>query len=153
MTDYGVCLMCGETIVSSDLLPVPISTLNGPRFTHRECSLREVLGGIGHQIAHEYWCLQRQDPNAGLTHRQSALMVWRLSELLGPDEVASRASDVRGVGEEKPLWKEGEPWRADDERDDAWGAEVLRWAESEDPPEWPPPTRTDPAPGSGAESA
>ena len=42
---------------------------------HRECLLRSVVGGIGHLIAHEYWCVQRSDPDAGLTYRQSAKLV------------------------------------------------------------------------------
>lgn len=42
---------------------------------HRECTLRNVLGGIGHVLAHDYWCLQRHDPDAGLDYRTSALLV------------------------------------------------------------------------------
>jgi hypothetical protein len=33
------------------------------------------MGGIGHLIAHAYWCFERGDPDAGLTYRQSALLV------------------------------------------------------------------------------
>lgn len=42
---------------------------------HRECMLRAVVGGIGHLIAHEYWCLQKGDPDAGLDYQQSARLV------------------------------------------------------------------------------
>lgn len=43
---------------------------------HRECSLRSVMGGIGHLQNHQVWCLERHDPDAGLGYRTSALMVW-----------------------------------------------------------------------------
>ena len=43
-------------------------------YGHRECFLRDAVGGIGHLIAHEYWCSTRGDPDAGLTYRQSALL-------------------------------------------------------------------------------
>lgn len=42
---------------------------------HRECSLRGVVGGIGHLIGHDYWCVLRHDPDAGLSYRRSALLV------------------------------------------------------------------------------
>lgn len=44
---------------------------------HKECSLREVMGGIGHLENHELWCTQEHDPDAGLGRRQSALLVWQ----------------------------------------------------------------------------
>lgn len=50
---------------------------------HRECLLREVTGGIGHLIAHDYWCNVRADPDAGLTRRQSALLVDLYVALVG----------------------------------------------------------------------
>ena len=84
----GVCILCDEGIGDYDAW-VP---LNAAQYAHHECSLREVMGGIGHQIAHEYWCKQRHDPNAGLTHRQSAQMVMALVDVLGIDEVARRAA-------------------------------------------------------------
>jgi hypothetical protein len=43
---------------------------------HKECSLRSVLGGIGHHTQHDYWCVVMGKPDAGLTYRQSALEVW-----------------------------------------------------------------------------
>lgn len=46
-----------------------------PVKAHRECALRAVLGGIGHLEDHALWCLERDDPDAGLTYRQSALRV------------------------------------------------------------------------------
>jgi hypothetical protein len=152
------CLACGEIVDPDDpLMPVPVGTLSGPRFTHRECALREVMGGIGHQIAHEYWCLQRHDPDAGLSYRHSAQLVWKLTQLVGADEVARRASDVPGVSEEEPepptwvsgwqavsqaLW-EGEREQEDAEPDDDWAVAIVRWAENEEPPEELPPPRPD----------
>ena len=75
------CQLCHE----------PLDPIFDDEAIHRECSLRSVMGGIGHLIAHEHWCTQRRDPDAGLTYRQSALMVAALTEILGPDEVARRA--------------------------------------------------------------
>lgn len=43
---------------------------------HRECSLRSVLGGIGHLTNHIKWCSEMHDPDAGLGYRESALQVW-----------------------------------------------------------------------------
>lgn len=43
---------------------------------HRECSLREVLGGIGHLKNHSYWCGEMHDPDGGVGFRESALLVW-----------------------------------------------------------------------------
>ena len=45
---------------------------------HRECSLRSVLGGIGHHIDHGRYCHGELGPDAGLSYRQSALLVWRM---------------------------------------------------------------------------
>jgi hypothetical protein len=44
---------------------------------HRECVLRAVLGGIGHHVDHARYCRGELGPDAGLTYRQSALLVWR----------------------------------------------------------------------------
>lgn len=43
---------------------------------HRECSLRTVLGGIGHLLDHDYWCVHHHDPDGGRTPRQSSIEVW-----------------------------------------------------------------------------
>jgi hypothetical protein len=135
MTELGECLMCGEPVLDDG---VPIHTLEGLRTNHRECALREVLGGIGHHLGHEYWCQQMHDPDAGLSYHQSALMVMRLYELLG-DELITR-DPVLGGGraseEPRPQWVVGMDPASDD--DEEWGLVVLRWAEG-DPPEFPPP--------------
>jgi hypothetical protein len=63
-----LCELCGESCSE----PFDgVRTMVG----HRECFLRESMGGIGHLIAHAYWCFERGDPDAGLTYRQSALLV------------------------------------------------------------------------------
>lgn len=45
---------------------------------HRECSLRSVLGGIGHLVDHERYCGGELGPDAGLSYRLSALLVWNM---------------------------------------------------------------------------
>ena len=57
---------------------------------HRACVLRSVMGGIGHLIAHDYWCTQYHDPDAGLTYRQSALLVDEFVHLVGAEETVRR---------------------------------------------------------------
>jgi hypothetical protein len=68
--------MCDQPVVpGGDISPTSLFTENGRQTAHRSCMLREVIGGIGHLIAHDYWCVQHHDPDAGLTRRQSALLV------------------------------------------------------------------------------
>lgn len=43
---------------------------------HRECHLRGVLGGIGHQVDHERYCTLGGDPDAGLSYYESSKLVW-----------------------------------------------------------------------------
>lgn len=71
------CVYCDEPIYG-DLASGVIYTIyteNGPRHGHYQCGLREVVGGIGHLVAHDYWCVQKNDPDAGLTRRESSLLV------------------------------------------------------------------------------
>lgn len=42
---------------------------------HRECALRNVLGGIGHILDHAHFCTGPLGPDAGLDYRTSALLV------------------------------------------------------------------------------
>jgi hypothetical protein len=90
-TDIGgeprECVLCDEHIHVHDAW-VP---MNAIQFAHHECALREVLGGIGHQLAHVFWCLDKRDPDAGLTFRQSARMVVALVDVLGIEEVSRRS--------------------------------------------------------------
>lgn len=84
---WGLCVLCDEDITEhDDWIP-----LNPAQNSHRECSLREVMGGIGHHLGHEYWCRQQHDTDAGLTRRQSAKMVVALIDVLGIDEVLKRS--------------------------------------------------------------
>jgi len=62
------CPLCEEEVTGDW---ATLYTEEGARQAHRVCMLREVLGGIGHLIAHEYWCA-KGDPDAGLTPYQSA---------------------------------------------------------------------------------
>ena len=74
-----LCLLCGQLLDPAD-----------DEAMHRECNLRAVMGGIGHLIAHAYWCVERSDPDAGLTYRQSALLVDAFVAVVGVDEAARR---------------------------------------------------------------
>jgi hypothetical protein len=85
--DRRQCVLCDEDIGAYEAW-VP---LNAVQYAHHECALREVLGGIGHQIAHEFWCLDKRDPDAGLTFRQSARLVVALVDVLGIEEVSRRS--------------------------------------------------------------
>jgi len=82
------CEWCGEDITLADEPARRLGVLGAdgvPRlgYVHNECQLREALGGIGHLIAHDYWCLQMHDPDAGLTSRQSAKLAVKWFEVVG----------------------------------------------------------------------
>ena len=74
------CLWCDEAILPGEDLGTPIWHEGVRQPTHRECSLRQVLGGIGHHLDHAYWCGEKKDPDAGMTYRQSAQHVMRIVE-------------------------------------------------------------------------
>lgn len=84
------CPSCGDTHDGHDT--VPIYTQDGPRRAHRSCMLREVMGGIGHHIDHEHFCVGQGDPDAGLGTRLSGLLVDTLIQHLGVDAVASKVN-------------------------------------------------------------
>jgi hypothetical protein len=86
---FDSCVYCEEPLLGN-VAPGVIGTPEGIRHGHIECSLREVLGGIGHLIAHDYWCTERHDPDAGLTYRQSALLVDAFVRAVGVEEAAGR---------------------------------------------------------------
>lgn len=76
--------MCHEPMGNIDVAQIPLYTEDGPKAVHWQCMLREVTGGIGHLIAHDYWCgAPRHDPDAGLTYRQSALLTAAWVEVVG----------------------------------------------------------------------
>lgn len=69
------CALCDEPI-AFDHQGSFIGTMHGLAPVHKECSLRSVLGGIGHLQNHLVWCSEKHDPDAGFSYRQSALKVW-----------------------------------------------------------------------------
>lgn len=86
--DGESCLLCGRPVHVGEQTPSPIydGQTGAARFPHRACMLREVVGGIGHLIAHEYWCTgEISDPDAGLERWQSARLVELYVELVGVD--------------------------------------------------------------------
>jgi len=64
------CYLCDEPVLP-DEDRADINNVDA----HRECSLRSVLGGIGHLIDHAHFCGVGGDPDGGLDYRTSALMV------------------------------------------------------------------------------
>ena len=67
------CMYCRDRFEAGD---------NGAIFptgyaAHRECQLRSVMGGIGHLVDHERYCRSELGPDAGLSYRASAVLVWR----------------------------------------------------------------------------
>ena len=72
----STCPLCDTEVKPHEVAEgQTVSTEQGPLRAHRECLLRSVLGGIGHLTDHHYWCYERNDPNAGLSYRHSALLV------------------------------------------------------------------------------
>lgn len=73
------CQLCEEPFDAANPRDFRVSPAAG----HRECFLRSGIGGIGHLIAHDYWCRQHDDPDAGLTYRQSAILTALYVEVVG----------------------------------------------------------------------
>lgn len=86
----ATCIWCQTTVQDGDNGRIAPAG----HIEHRECSLRGVLGGIGHQIDHDYWCTQRGDPDAGLGYRASALMVWNWHQITGGTMDSSTQRDM-----------------------------------------------------------
>lgn len=77
----GICGYCEEAIHPAEYHGATITIIRADgstdvRPSHEECALREVIGGIGHLLNHEYWCIKMHDPDAGLTYRESAKLAW-----------------------------------------------------------------------------
>jgi hypothetical protein len=90
------CEYCGEAITFADEPAQSLGVMGKDGqgrvgFVHRECHLREIVGGIGHLIAHPYWCIQHHDPDAGLTTRQSSLLVDAWVQVMGVEAVGQAA--------------------------------------------------------------
>jgi len=77
------CVLCGESM-SGEVS----RNLGDPM--HRVCSLRGVIGGIGHLLDHDHFCVELHDPDAGLSYRISALLVDELVAEMGAEWAASR---------------------------------------------------------------
>lgn len=71
------CELCGEHIIPGDQGSFIGKVDGGLGPVHKECSLRSVLGGIGHLDHHNYWCVKNHDPDGGFSYRESALQVWK----------------------------------------------------------------------------
>jgi len=77
-----LCALCDERIASVDrgtfIYAVSDDRPGRVQPVHVECSYRSVMGGIGHQKRTCTCFGGKDDPDMGLTRRQSALEVWRL---------------------------------------------------------------------------
>jgi hypothetical protein len=69
-----ICVLCTEPIADWTT-SVAIGPVGSDSLGHRECLLRNVLGGIGHLLDHQHWCIQMHDPDGGMTYRESAIAV------------------------------------------------------------------------------
>jgi hypothetical protein len=80
-----ICFLCGEPVEPGERVAPGTWWIDGDtsRAPHVECALRSVMGGIGHHLDHELWCIERDDPDGGQSYRESALAVWRLSQGAG----------------------------------------------------------------------
>lgn len=88
-----LCPLCEELVSVFDLPDAQrVGGLGGNRMAHRECLLREVLGGIGHLENHAYWCNEMHDPDGGRTFRQSGLEVDAWVRKHGVAATAERSS-------------------------------------------------------------
>lgn len=76
---YAECPLCGTEVEFGQLanpLGVVLSDGRvGTKMAHQECVLRSVVGGIGHILDHEFWCLTIGDTDMELGYRESALRV------------------------------------------------------------------------------
>ena len=79
-----ICHLCEEEIQGGE------DRVPGNLPAHRECALREVLGGIGHLLDHAHFCRTLHDPDAGMTYRESARMVALWVRLKGVEAAAER---------------------------------------------------------------
>lgn len=79
----GECVLCNEPLAgeSSSSLLQPM---------HRACALRSTIGGIGHLLDHQYFCVVIGDPDAGLDYRTSALLVDAWVARKGVEEAARK---------------------------------------------------------------
>ncbi|MGD0386301.1 MAG: hypothetical protein ABSB73_09210 [Solirubrobacteraceae bacterium] len=68
----SVCAWCQQAVKEGDN-----GRIAAAGFTeHRECSLRNAMGGIGHLVDHARYCRGELGTDAGLSRRQSSLLAW-----------------------------------------------------------------------------
>jgi hypothetical protein len=68
----NVCAWCQEAVKPGDngrITPMGFTE-------HRECSLRTVIGGIGHLVDHARYCHGELGTDAGRSRRESSLLAW-----------------------------------------------------------------------------
>lgn len=82
-----ICVLCNDPITGP-----PANSSNLAQPMHQECALREVLGGIGHLLDHYHFCVDRQDPDAGLPYRVSAILVDAYVQAVGTKSAVSRST-------------------------------------------------------------
>lgn len=78
------CMNCCEQFQDGDngaIMPTGFAQ-------HRECSLRAVMGGIGHLVDHEHYCHGELGPDAGLSYRESSVLAWQFIAERAPITVA-----------------------------------------------------------------
>ena len=92
---FAYCVLCREDLNDRGPIAdtVPIGTEDGPRQAHRECMLREVLGGIGHLTDHAFWCTKMHDPDGGMSRRESAIGVDHWVREHGIEAAAAAGTD------------------------------------------------------------
>ena len=71
MSEQSWCSLCAEPM-GGELSSSAIQQI------HHACSYRSVAGGIGHHLDHAHFCITKRDPDAGVSFRTSALLVWEL---------------------------------------------------------------------------
>jgi hypothetical protein len=69
-----MCVWCREPFQPGDSGAI----MPAGHAEHKECSLRNVMGGIGHHVNHARYCHGELGPDAGLSRRKSAMLVWGL---------------------------------------------------------------------------
>lgn len=91
------CMHCGENFVDGDQGTINLSGWA----EHKECGLRSVWGGIGHQVDHGRYC-SGLGPDAGLSKRISAILVWAQFQGRAQFEVEDIESLRRAIEKDQP---------------------------------------------------
>lgn len=89
------CMSCQERFQDGDQGLINLSGYA----QHKECGLRSVMGGIGHLVDHARYCDGPLGPDAGLSYRRSAILVWSVwnGTRITPDDLEQiRMEDTGG---------------------------------------------------------